>query len=121
MKSKLNDRDVEKSMGNLLRIGVLSSAFIVAAGAILYFTQHGKDVASYRKFIGEPKRFTELRSVWTTALRGRGRSIIQLGLLVLIATPIARIVFSVIGYVFEKDYLYVMLTLAVLAIILINI
>jgi uncharacterized membrane protein len=121
MNSKLNDRDIEKAMGKLLRVGVLSSALIVAAGAILYFIQHGNDLANYRRFIGEPKRFTELRSVWMAAFRGRGRSIIQLGLFILIATPIARIVFSVIGYVFEKDYLYVILTLAVLAIILINI
>jgi uncharacterized membrane protein len=121
MNTKLNDRDIEKTMGNLLRIGVVSSAIIVAIGAIFYFSQHGDDLANYRKFIGEPKRFVELRSVWTAAFQGRGRSIIQLGLFILIATPIARIVFSVIGYVFEKDYLYLVLTLAVLAIILMNI
>jgi uncharacterized membrane protein len=44
-------------------------------------------------------------------------SIIQLGILLLIATPVSRVIFSVIGFFFEKDYLYVIISLIVLAII----
>jgi uncharacterized membrane protein len=45
------------------------------------------------------------------------RAIIQFGLLLLIATPIARVIFSAVAFAFERDYLYVAFTLAVLAIL----
>lgn len=105
-------------MGNLLRFGVLASMLVVFTGAAFYLIQHGKDAPSYRQFHGEPKRLTEVKDVWQTAMQGRGRSIIQLGLFILIATPIARIVFSVIGYILEKDYLYILITLVVLSVII---
>ena len=115
--NKLDDKDIEVIMGNLLRYGVLLSAAIVITGAVIYLLQHGTETPHYTKFSGEPQRLIELSIIWQTALKGGGRSIIQLGLLVLIATPIARILFSIIGFAIEKDILYVMITLFVLAII----
>lgn len=112
------DKDLEIIMGNLLRFGVALSAIIVLAGAIIYLLQHGTDSPHYSIFAGEAKRLTQVRSIWRTALQGKGRSVIQLGLLFLIATPIARIVFSVIGFVLEKDILYTVITLVVLTVVL---
>jgi uncharacterized membrane protein len=118
IKHSIGDHDIEKIMGNILRYGVLTSALIVLVGAFFYLYQHGNQLPQYREFIGEPKRFTEIKDVWKTALQGKGRSIIQLGLFVLIATPVARIIFSIIGYILEKDYLYIIITMIVLAVIL---
>jgi uncharacterized membrane protein len=117
---KTNDKDLEIIMGNLLRVGVLISATTVLIGAIIYLAQHGFGSPHYTSFAGEPKRLTDFRSIWQTALQGRGRSIIQLGLLFLIATPIARIIFSVIGFIIEKDILYIVITLVVLIIVLLG-
>jgi uncharacterized membrane protein len=44
-------------------------------------------------------------------------AVIQLGLLILIATPVARVIFSLVGFVLERDRVYVAITLAVLAIL----
>ena len=118
VKHKIQDRDIEKIMGNLLRYGVLTSLFVVLIGAVFYLSQHGSEAPSYKKFIGEPKRFSELNQVWSSAWQKRGRSIIQLGLFILIATPIARIVFSILGYILERDYLYIIITSIVLCVIL---
>ena len=117
-KQHLGDKDIEKIMGNLLRYGVMASAAIVLLGAIFYLYQHGNNTPRYGKFLGEPKRITEIGMVWRTALQGRGRSIIQLGLFVLIATPVARIIFSILGYMLERDKLYITITMTVLIIIL---
>jgi uncharacterized membrane protein len=117
-KQRVQDKDIEKIMGNLLRYGVILSAIIVIIGAVIYLFQHGNALPNYKEFAGEPKGITEVKKVWKTAFDGRGRSIIQLGLLVLIATPIARIIFSIIGYIFEKDYLYIIITIIVLSVIL---
>ncbi|MGZ3938857.1 MAG: DUF1634 domain-containing protein [Flavisolibacter sp.] len=120
-KHKIQDRDIENSMGSLLRYGVLTSLSVVLIGAVFYLLQHGSEAPNYNKFVGEPKRFSEIKQVWNSAWHGRGRSIIQLGLFILIATPIARIVFSIIGYILERDYLYIIITLIVLGVILFSI
>jgi uncharacterized membrane protein len=121
MRNKLHkpeDKDLEIIMGNLLRFGVLLAAIIVGAGAFVYLQQHSFDKSQYTPFTGEPERLTGYKRIWQTAFQGRGRSIIQLGLLFLIATPVARIVFSIVGFVLEKDVLYTIITCIVLAVVL---
>ena len=120
MSVHITDKTIEKIMGNLLRYGVLISALVVMTGGIVYVFQHGFDIANYRKFVSEPKRLRDFSLILDGVIHGRGRSIIQFGVFVLIATPIARIVFSIIGYLLEKDYLYLVLTMIVLMIILLN-
>jgi uncharacterized membrane protein len=117
-KHTIQDRDIEKMMGNLLRYGVLSSLLVVLIGGVFYLLQHGSETPNYKTFVGEPRRLSQIKEVWHSVWQGRGRSIIQLGLFILIATPIARIVFSIVGYLLERDYLYILITIIVLCIIL---
>lgn len=112
---------MEILMGNMLRYGVLISALFVFSGAVIYLVQHGHEKPQYHLFSGEPFRFISLRQILKNAVKGHARSIIQLGLLLLIATPIARIVFSIIGFILEKDYLYVTITTIVLLVIIVSI
>ena len=106
-------------LGNLLRVGVLLAAAVVLAGGVLYLARHGGEgVERLHVFHGEP---ADLRSPFgivadVRALSGRG--VIQLGLLLLIATPVMRVVLSVIAFARERDFLYVVLTLIVLAVLL---
>jgi uncharacterized membrane protein len=44
--------------------------------------------------------------------------VIQLGILVLIATPVARVLFSMLGFALERDWMYVVITAIVLALLL---
>ena len=111
------DQRIELIIGNLLRLGVLLSAVLVVVGGTIYLVRHGKDAPQYGVFQGEP---ADLRSVGgivraTASLRGRG--VIQLGLLILIATPVARVAFSVVAFALERDRLYVIVTLIVLAVL----
>ena len=117
---RVQDADLEKVLGNLLRYGVLTASLIVLAGGIVYLCRHGRQFPDYRQFKGEPDKMIQPRLLWQAVLRGEGRPLIQLGLLVLIATPIARIIFSIFGYLMEKDYLYTVLTAIVLLVILWN-
>jgi len=114
----INDKRMETIMGNVLRVGVILSATIVLAGGIIFLLKRGGEVPHYHSFKGEPHQLRSITEIWKTAWQGKGLSLIQLGLLVLIATPIMRIIFSVIGYLLEKDYLYAVITLTVLCIIL---
>ncbi|MFY9644459.1 MAG: DUF1634 domain-containing protein [Terriglobales bacterium] len=112
------DRRMEVILGNLLRTGVLVSAAVVLAGACVYLARHAHEPANYRIFRGEPSEYRTISGVLKSVIAGRGRGLIQLGLLFLIATPIARVAFSIVGFAIERDRLYVAFTVIVLLILL---
>jgi uncharacterized membrane protein len=115
---KFTDQTSEDIIGNLLRAGVFLSAAVVSLGAIIYIIRHGLSVPDYRAFRGEPNDLRHVRGILRQATGLHGRGIIQLGLLLLIATPVARVAFSVIAFAIEKDRMYVFFTLIVLAVLL---
>ena len=112
------DRRLEIVLGNLLRAGVLLSAAVVLAGACIYLSRHAYEPADYRIFRGEPSDFRTIPGIIRSVMNGRGRGLIQLGLLFLIATPIARVALSIVGFAIERDNLYVTFTVIVLLILL---
>jgi uncharacterized membrane protein len=117
-KGEWTDRRVETMVGQLLRVGVIASASMVLLGGMAFFVRHGMQPANYRVFRGEPSEFRHLRGIIHAVADFRGRGIIQLGLLLLIATPIARVAFSMFGFAEERDRMYVAFTAIVLAVLL---
>ncbi len=117
---KWTDERIERVVGLLLRIGVMSASAVVVAGGILYLFQYGLDVPRYEFFQGEPLRLRTVSGILASAFALESRGIIQLGLLLLILTPIARVAFSVAAFAIERDRLYVSVTLIVLAVLLYN-
>jgi uncharacterized membrane protein len=113
-----DDHRIEVILGNVLRSGVVLSAAIVLWGACIYLFRHAHEPADYGIFRGEPSEFRTIPGIIQSVISGRGRGLIQLGLLVLIATPIARVAFSIVGFALERDRMYVAFTLIVLAILL---
>ena len=114
------DEAVEQVVGNLLRAGVLLAAAVVLAGGLWYLIEHGHESPNYQQFAPEQKP-GELRTLSGTAAAVRAlhsRGLLQLGLLLLIATPIARVIFSVYAFAREHDWTYVVVTLLVLAVLL---
>ncbi len=114
----VKDADVQHAVGNLLRIGVLIAAAVVLVGGGVYLWHHGLGRADYRVFRGEPLYLGQLGRIVRDAASGGGRSIVQLGLLLLIATPVARVAFTAIAFAFERDRSYVLIALLVLALLL---
>jgi len=113
-----DDQKIELALGNLLRAGVLLAGFVVFCGGCIYLVRHGSAPADYHIFRGEPSDYRTVTGIIRDALARRGRGLIQFGLLLLIATPIARVAFSVWGFTRERDYMYTVFTLIVLAILL---
>jgi uncharacterized membrane protein len=117
-RSNWNDERVERILGTLLQSGVIISGMVVLAGGILYMLRYGRLPVHYENFVAERERLGSLAGVGNKALHGDGRAIIQCGLLLLIATPVARVLFSIIAFELEKDRLYVVLTLIVFLILM---
>lgn len=115
---KITDTGIERLVSVLLRTGVLLSGVIVLAGGVYYVARHGGETADYHTFRGQPSIDRIVIQIVGGALALRARSIIQFGILVLIATPIARVAFSLVGFAFERDRAYVTITAIVLAILL---
>jgi uncharacterized membrane protein len=113
-----SDQNVEDLVGNLLRAGVLLSAVVVFAGAVVYLARHGTEPANYRVFRGEPGELRTIPGVLHETLSFQGRGIIQLGLLLLIATPVARVALAMVGFTAERDWMYVGFASIVLVILL---
>lgn len=109
---------MEQIVGRLLQLGVLIATVVVLIGAAMLLATHGGDVASFRVFRGEA---STLRSV-SAAVRGAfsldPRGMVQLGLVLLIATPVARVALTLGAFVLQRDRLYVLLTTVVLVLLL---
>jgi uncharacterized membrane protein len=113
------DRRMEMIIGILLRLGVMVAGAVVFFGAIVYLIRNGgAPLPDYKAFHGESAQLSTIEGILTGVGQFRGRAIIQLGVLLLIATPVARVVFSAVAFALEKDKLYVVITLFVLAILL---
>jgi uncharacterized membrane protein len=111
------ERRMDGVMGRVLQVGVTAAAALVFVGGVLYLVRHAVPATDYRHFHGEPAEYGTVRGIWADALAGHGRGLIQLGLLVLIATPVARVVFSVFAFLQQRDWTYVMVTLIVLGLL----
>lgn len=98
----------------VLRIGVMVAGILGAVGLIYYLTNQTGPTPKYGQFLGEGSYRESIGGVFRKALTLDSQSIMQVGILALIATPIARVLVSLIGFVKERDRTYVWITLVVL-------
>ena len=115
-----SEHDVEVLLGRLLQWGVAIAAAVVLAGAVVYLAHHGSERPAYGTFVGEPDDLRHVVGIVRSAGDLSGRGLIQLGLLLLIGTPIARVALSLLVFVRDRDGLYVKLTAFVLLILLLG-
>jgi len=114
----VTDRNIETMVANLLRTGVTVAGIVVAIGGALYLLRHGTEISDHHAFKVPPAADRLLPAIITGALHLRARSIIQTGILLLIATPIARVALSLVGFTLERDWKYVLITAIVLTVLL---
>lgn len=112
------DQEIDLVIGGILRIGVALAALVVLAGGTLYLIRHGFEMPDYRAFRGEPTDLCTITGILRDVRLFRARGFIQLGLLLLIATPIIRVLFTILAFALQRDRTYVMVTLIVLAALL---
>jgi uncharacterized membrane protein len=112
------DARMEIIMGRLLQVGVLLAALVVAAGGVMYVIAHSGARSNYRVFTAKPIEVRHPAALLNGIVHGDPSSIIDVGILLLIATPICRVLFAVIAFAIERDRLYVAISLTVLAVLL---
>ncbi len=114
----MNDVRLEGFIGNLLRAGVLLAASVVFLGGVAFLVQHHADPAQFSHFAVEGPRLRTLAGIVESAAHLSSLGMIQLGLVLLIATPVARVGLAAAGFFLERDRLYVVVSLIVLAVLI---
>jgi uncharacterized membrane protein len=109
--------ELEGILGNLLRTGVILSAITVLVGIVLYAAARDRTVQDFHVFRGEPADLRSIRSILEAALEFKPGGVIQFGLLLLLATPVARVAFSMFAFACQRDKVYVLVTLIVLSVL----
>ena len=119
----LEDKDISKIIGNILRIGVYIALSVTFVGGLLYLTAKGDhEGLQHSVFVEKNENLWQyLRTTMNGVLRGDGLSVISFGILLLIATPLTRVLFSLVAFFLEKDRMYVIITIIVLVIIMVSI
>jgi uncharacterized membrane protein len=114
------DKDIQVILGTLLRTGVIASMTIVFIGAVIYLYTYYSVIVDYTKFEPSKTPYSSIFAILQGLSDLDSRAIIQFGTLLLIFTPVTRVVFSIFSFLIERDYLYVLIGLFVLCIILIS-
>jgi uncharacterized membrane protein len=112
------DQRLDQALGQLLRGGVVLAAGVVLVGGVIYLAGHWRDATDFRSFHEEAAGLRHPLGIVREATALHVPGIIQLGLLLLIATPVARVVFTVFAFAKQRDRTYVVITLIVLSLLL---
>ena len=116
-------RKVELAISLVLRIGVVVSVAVIAAGLGLMFAHHGAYLPirghfSYKELTSKSTPFPHsFASLGHSIAQGEGRGIVVLGVLILILTPILRVAVGVVSFLYEKDPPMALVTLYVLVVL----
>ena len=110
--------EVEQLIGRLLQVGVLVAAAVVMIGGIMLLVQHGNTPVEFRTFSAASSPLEGLVGIFRGCFALDSRSIVQLGLVLLIATPVMRVALTLVTFALQRDRLYVLITSVVLVLLL---
>jgi uncharacterized membrane protein len=115
---------VEVIIARLLRWGVLTSLVLMLAGTLISFLRSGRyghTSDDVQRMISESGNFPHnIRWLVEGLATFRGQQLIVLGLLLLILTPVLRVAVSIVAYLIERDFAFVLITSTVLALLILS-
>jgi uncharacterized membrane protein len=113
-----SDHAIEQVVGRLLQVGVFTAAAVAIVGAILVLIQHGSAAPSFGEFTAAPAHLTSVGGILRGVRELRSEAIVQLGIVLLVATPILRVAFTLVAFVLQRDRVYIGITTLVLALLI---
>lgn len=120
----MKDEQLQTSLTRLMIGGVVVSAAIILIGLIWFVTAHSSLKLDDHIFKGEPKYFENPVSMVSRALDegaiGERRSVVMIGVMLLLITPLVRVAFAAFGFAAQKDRLYTVISLVVLSVLIVS-
>ncbi len=115
--SRPTDHDLDLSVAAMLRVGVSLAAVVVFLGGILLLRHPWTPTPNFSHFQAGGRELTTLTGIFRGVARVNPQSIVQFGLVILIATPVARVVLCVVGFARQRNLLYVAVSFLVLIVL----
>ena len=112
------DERIEQIIGRLLQVGVLLAAVVVLIGGLMLLAQYGRIPANFTSFKGEDPVLKSVGSILHGVMTGDSRAIVQLGVVLLIVTPVTRVALTLVAFAAQRDKVYVFVTAVVLTLLL---
>jgi uncharacterized membrane protein len=120
----MKDEELQNRLARLMLSGVLTAAAVMAAGLIWFLATHEGLPPGDHVFRGEPKYFENPISMIQRAFDlgevGHRRSLIMIGVVLLLINPVVRVAFAAFGFAAQKDRLYTLISLLVLVVLLVS-
>ncbi|HEY5769639.1 MAG TPA: DUF1634 domain-containing protein [Terrimicrobium sp.] len=118
----MKDEQIQNTLARVMLSGVLIAAAIMAAGLVWFLATHDGLPPGDHTFSGEPKYFENPISMIGRAFDpgevGRRRSVIMIGVVLLLINPVVRVAFAACGFAAQGDKTYTRISLLVLAVLL---
>lgn len=114
----MTDARMESAMGRLLQVGVLCAASIVLLGGVMYILHHGAERVAYVTFQPRPLDLRHPSALLRQVRQSGSRGLLECGILILLATPICRVVFALASFALQRDRLYIVVSAIVLGALL---
>ena len=120
----MNDAQLQNSLARVMLTGVLVAAAVMGAGLIWFVATHEGMPPGDHLFSGEPKYFENPVSMLERAISLKAidhrRSVIMIGVVLLLINPIIRVAFAAVGFAAQRNRLYTVISLAVLGVLLLS-
>jgi uncharacterized membrane protein len=120
----MNDAQLQNSLARVMLTGVLVAAAVMGAGLIWFVATHEGMPPGDHLFSGEPKYFENPVSMLERAVSlkaiGHRRSLIMVGVVLLLINPLIRVAFAAVGFAAQRNRLYTVISLAVLGVLLLS-
>ncbi len=112
------EHGLEQAMGRMLQFGVMLAALVVLFGGVLYLAQNHGSTQEYEHFHAAAPAATTIGGIVASAAHLDPSGIMGFGILLLVATPVFRVIFGVVGFALLRDRLYMVVSLIVLCVLL---
>jgi uncharacterized membrane protein len=118
----MKDQQIQNALSRLMLVGVIVAGAIILAGFVWFLSAHTGEVPGDHVFSGKPKYlenpFTMVQRAFDRHQSGERRSVIMIGVVLLLINPLLRVGFAVLGFFAQKDWLYTAVSLVVFAVML---
>ncbi len=114
----MNQKNYYALFARIMIIGVIIAAVVILAGLVIFLFNHPDKTYGAHVFKGEPNSLVKPIDIIRDAFAGNERSLIQLGIFILLLNPFVRVILALIGFVQERNKMYVIISLIVFSVLL---
>lgn len=112
---------LELTLYRLLTIGLFLSLLAICAGGLVFLWNHSQEIVNDSLFQEKTVDATKIEKIFEMDVSDRSIAAMLIGIIILMLTPLIRVLSCAILFAVERDLIYVVLSAVVLAVLLFSI